>query len=323
MSLYLAAKGEVPDKTPFRNEHFPKINQNQQDVDLLIAFEGDGTGEATTHMVLIEAKAYLGWNKRSVERKGRKATGNLRRARNMLARRDAVLCAHDGKAFQADPHTVVAEMDDETRPTDVAGLRPAAPAQDHALHGERELLQERRTLAPGLGAARRFMTALGSEDRRRVTRAGTSSPRRESRTRLALERAPRDDDPRSRNRVDRGDSGETGRSEQRTDAGARTREVLKLEARVDRGEIVPAPDDRRRRLVRLRRALRKPGARGDPDRNRNAVGERTSDRRLHPVDDGLRIVSCREPADNSSIECTTATGRTAPTAETMRSWTWT
>ena len=62
MSLYLAAKGEVPDKTPFRNEHFPKINQNQQDVDLLIAFEGDGTGEATTHMVLIEAKAYLGWN---------------------------------------------------------------------------------------------------------------------------------------------------------------------------------------------------------------------------------------------------------------------
>ena len=58
MSVYLAARGVIPDKTPFRNEHFPKINQNQKDVDLLVAFEGDDTGETRTHMVLIEAKAY-------------------------------------------------------------------------------------------------------------------------------------------------------------------------------------------------------------------------------------------------------------------------
>ena len=61
MALYLAERGEFPDETPFRNEHFPDINRNQQDVDLLIAFEGGAAGEATTHVVLIEAKAYLGW----------------------------------------------------------------------------------------------------------------------------------------------------------------------------------------------------------------------------------------------------------------------
>ena len=62
MALYLAAGGELPDKAPFRNDHFQEINKSPKDVDLLIAFEGDGTGEHSTHVVLIEAKAYLGWN---------------------------------------------------------------------------------------------------------------------------------------------------------------------------------------------------------------------------------------------------------------------
>ena len=72
MSVYLAARGVIPDKTPFRNEHFPKINQNQKDVDLLVAFEGDDTGETRTHMVLIEAKAYLGWNNTQLNGKAEK-----------------------------------------------------------------------------------------------------------------------------------------------------------------------------------------------------------------------------------------------------------
>lgn len=69
MGLYLAERGEIPDKTPFRNEHFPDINRNQQDVDLLMAFKGRAAGEATTHVVLIEAKAYLGWNNAQLEEK--------------------------------------------------------------------------------------------------------------------------------------------------------------------------------------------------------------------------------------------------------------
>ena len=69
MALHLAERGENPDENPFRNEHFPEINRNQQDVDLLMAFRGRTAGEATTHVVLIEAKAYLGWNNAQLEEK--------------------------------------------------------------------------------------------------------------------------------------------------------------------------------------------------------------------------------------------------------------
>ena len=61
VALYLVSKQEIRPKCPFLNERFPNINENQQDVDLLIAFESDGAGEASTHLVHIEAKAYLGW----------------------------------------------------------------------------------------------------------------------------------------------------------------------------------------------------------------------------------------------------------------------
>lgn len=37
MALYLAERGEIPNGTPFRNDHFPKMNRTQQDVDLLMA----------------------------------------------------------------------------------------------------------------------------------------------------------------------------------------------------------------------------------------------------------------------------------------------
>ena len=60
VALYLVSKQGIRPKTPFPNERSPNINENQQDVDLLIAFEADGTGEASTHLVHIEAKAYLG-----------------------------------------------------------------------------------------------------------------------------------------------------------------------------------------------------------------------------------------------------------------------
>ena len=69
IALYLAAKQGVRPKSPFPNEQFPNINQNQQDVDLLVAFEAEGTGKATTHLVQVEAKAYLGWNNAQLDKK--------------------------------------------------------------------------------------------------------------------------------------------------------------------------------------------------------------------------------------------------------------
>ncbi len=62
MALDRAARRETGPKSPFLNKNFSEINKNQQDVDLLIAFEADVTGNTTTHLVLIEAKAYLYWN---------------------------------------------------------------------------------------------------------------------------------------------------------------------------------------------------------------------------------------------------------------------
>ena len=72
VALYRVSKQGIHPKSPFPNERFPNINENQQDVDLLVAFEADGTGEASTHLVHIEAKAYLGWKNDQLERKAKR-----------------------------------------------------------------------------------------------------------------------------------------------------------------------------------------------------------------------------------------------------------
>lgn len=72
MALYLVSKQNIRPKSPFPNEHSPNINQNQQDVDLLVAFEADDIGDATTHLVHIEAKAYGGWTNAQLAGKARR-----------------------------------------------------------------------------------------------------------------------------------------------------------------------------------------------------------------------------------------------------------
>ena len=47
--------------TPFKSPS-SSINTNQQDIDLLVAFNSTVNGECLTDLVLIEAKAYTGWN---------------------------------------------------------------------------------------------------------------------------------------------------------------------------------------------------------------------------------------------------------------------
>ena len=104
MALYRAAKSEIGPKSPFPREPFPEINKNQKDVDLLVAFESDDTGEATTHLVLIEAKAYLYWNNAQLREK---------------AKRLGAIFGEDGKRWKfVTPHYVLmtAERSSGIRP---------------------------------------------------------------------------------------------------------------------------------------------------------------------------------------------------------------
>ena len=72
MALYLAGEPEIQPGCRFRNQDFQNINENQEDVDLFVAFEGDGAGRKTTHLVLIEAKAYLPWSKPQLDSKAKR-----------------------------------------------------------------------------------------------------------------------------------------------------------------------------------------------------------------------------------------------------------
>ena len=98
--------------------------------------------------------------------------------------------------------------------------------------------------------------------------------------------------------MDRLDRGEAGRPEPRADARTRPGQILKLEARVDRGQIVGAPDHRGIGLVRLCGALCEPGARRNTDRHGHEARQRAGHRTLDPVDNGLRVVPGREPRGN-------------------------
>ena len=93
MALHLVSRPDVRPKSPFPDEQFPDINQNQQDVDLLIAFEGIGTAEAATQLVHIEAKAYLDWNSAQLD-------GKVKRLRSIFG--------EDGSRWEfATPHFIL------------------------------------------------------------------------------------------------------------------------------------------------------------------------------------------------------------------------
>ena len=69
LALYMAQHPDIRDGHPFKNRNLGAINENQQDVDLLVAFETEGGSGAVTHLVLVEAKAYLYWNSAQLESK--------------------------------------------------------------------------------------------------------------------------------------------------------------------------------------------------------------------------------------------------------------
>ena len=79
------------------------------------------------------------------------------------------------------------------------------------------------------------------------------------------------------------------------DPGTRPREGLKLQIRIDRGQIVASPNYSGIGLVGLRRALGEPSGGSNADRHRDETREFTGNGALDLVDDALRIVAAREP----------------------------
>ena len=69
MSLHRAHNKKTGPAAPFSRENFSEINRDQQDIDLLVAFDYKTAGAVITHLVLIEAKAYLGWNNAQLDEK--------------------------------------------------------------------------------------------------------------------------------------------------------------------------------------------------------------------------------------------------------------
>ena len=61
IALYLAENPGIDQDRPFKSPGKANINTSQQDVDLLVAFDTEEAKDTSTHLVLIEAKAYLPW----------------------------------------------------------------------------------------------------------------------------------------------------------------------------------------------------------------------------------------------------------------------
>ena len=75
LALHLTEDEQVQTERTFKNPGFKGFNENQEDIDLLVAFEGNGTDQGKTHLVLIEAKAYLPWANKQLKSKAKRLCG--------------------------------------------------------------------------------------------------------------------------------------------------------------------------------------------------------------------------------------------------------
>ena len=72
LALHRTRHPEIGAGHVFSNPAPERINENQQDVDLLVAFEGERASRQVTHLVMIEAKAYLSWDNRQFRCKAKR-----------------------------------------------------------------------------------------------------------------------------------------------------------------------------------------------------------------------------------------------------------
>lgn len=90
IAVHLAENPDIDRHMPFDSPAADEINKNQQDVDLLVAFEASEMKRPSAHLVLIEAKAYLGWTNGQLSRK----TARLGRIFGNDGRKDGVVQPH-------------------------------------------------------------------------------------------------------------------------------------------------------------------------------------------------------------------------------------
>lgn len=69
LALHLAQNSEIAPGTAIANPGFEDFNADQEDIDLLLAFNNGDAERPLTHLVLIEAKAYLPWTNRQLASK--------------------------------------------------------------------------------------------------------------------------------------------------------------------------------------------------------------------------------------------------------------
>ena len=75
LALYLAKTSDIGPGTAFAiPPGFEDFNADQEDIDLLVVFDNADADRPQTHLVLIEAKAYLPWTNKQLKSK----TGRLR-----------------------------------------------------------------------------------------------------------------------------------------------------------------------------------------------------------------------------------------------------
>jgi len=67
LAIKLVKNPSIKPGCHFPNPNPEKINMSQEDIDLLVAFEEPSSKK--THLVMIEAKAYLPWNNKQLESK--------------------------------------------------------------------------------------------------------------------------------------------------------------------------------------------------------------------------------------------------------------
>jgi len=69
LALHLTKISGIDPKTAFVNPGFEDFNADQEDIDLLLAFDNGDAEQPLTDLVLIEAKAYLPWTNRQLASK--------------------------------------------------------------------------------------------------------------------------------------------------------------------------------------------------------------------------------------------------------------
>ena len=69
IALHLAENPGIDKRKAFESPAADRINRNQQDIDLLVAFDAADSNGAVSHLVLIEAKAYLHWTNEQLDGK--------------------------------------------------------------------------------------------------------------------------------------------------------------------------------------------------------------------------------------------------------------